>query len=139
LQFTPFLILCNSLFPSGFILYFFFSLLLGSDALIQSSNSVLLDSSTVNSPLGCLLVQLGTESSLQPTLAFISQFVFIFSQYSNSFHSAIILLSSNFKIIFLIFFFLLLFIYFFFFLFVVFICFYFAFLFFSIYFYLFLI
>jgi hypothetical protein len=64
----------------------------------------------VNSPLGCLLVQLGTESSLQPTLAFISQFVFIFSQYSNSFHSAIILLSSNFKIIFLIFFFLLLFI-----------------------------
>jgi hypothetical protein len=37
------------------------------------------------------------------------QFVFIFSQYYNSFHSAIILLSSNFIIIFLIFFFLLLF------------------------------
>jgi hypothetical protein len=44
-------------------------------------------------------------SSQQWLLLF--QFVFIFSQYSNSFHSAILLLSINFIIIFLIFFFLL--------------------------------
>jgi hypothetical protein len=59
-----------------------------------------------------LLLQLGTGYSPANFGFLLFQFVFIFSQYSNSFHSANILLSSNFKIIFLIFFFLLLFIYF---------------------------
>jgi hypothetical protein len=46
-------------------------------SLVQSSNLALLDSPTVNSPLVCLLLQLGTESSLQPTLACLFQLGFI--------------------------------------------------------------
>jgi hypothetical protein len=62
-------------------------------------------------PLGILqlgiLLQLGLYSPANLGFSFSNLFL-LTSQYSNSFHSAIILLSSNFIIIFLIFFFLLL-------------------------------
>jgi hypothetical protein len=79
-------------------LFFLFGLL---SSLVQSSELANLDSPTVKSPTWYIL------PSQQWLLLF--QYVSIFSQYSNSFHSAIILLSINFIIIFLIFFFLLFF------------------------------